>query len=153
MSRPARRSLELLRTDRIDLYLLHWRGAPPCGDGREFRRAGTGRPGQIRYWGISNFDVADLVDLDAVPGGAAVATDQVLHIVARRGLEHDLLPRAGGAAAGDREACPPSGQRRRDRVLWAQLSPHSLRHTAIILREPPSVCRGSRFGQDQQLST
>ncbi|MGH3886809.1 MAG: aldo/keto reductase [Pseudonocardiaceae bacterium] len=48
--------------------------------------------GQIRYWGVSNFDVSDLADLAAVAGGEAVATDQVLYNLLRRGPEYDLLP-------------------------------------------------------------
>jgi diketogulonate reductase-like aldo/keto reductase len=84
-------SLRRLRTDRLDLYLLHWRGAVPLADTveafGELQRAGA-----IRHWGVSNFDAADLRELGGVPGGDAVATDQVLYNLARRGIEYELLP-------------------------------------------------------------
>lgn len=85
------RSLARLRTDRIDLYLLHWRGSVPLEETVEafedLRRAG-----KIRHWGVSNFDPADLRELAAVPGADAMATNQVLYNLTRRGIEYDLLP-------------------------------------------------------------
>ncbi|MET4925356.1 aldo/keto reductase [Streptomyces sp. PSRA5] len=88
------RSLKRLRTDRIDLYLLHWRGAVPLEETvaafEELLRAG-----KIRHWGVSNFDPADLWELAGVPGGDAMATNQVLYNLTRRGIEYDLLPRCG----------------------------------------------------------
>jgi diketogulonate reductase-like aldo/keto reductase len=85
------RSLRRLETDRIDLYLLHWRGGVPLSETvagfEELRRAG-----KIRYWGVSNFDTADMEELMRVPEGEGCATDQVLYSVARRGPEFDLLP-------------------------------------------------------------
>jgi diketogulonate reductase-like aldo/keto reductase len=85
-------SLQRLRTDRLDLYLLHWRGPLPLEETIEAFTA-LGRAGKIRYWGVSNFDVSDLEELVALPGGAAVMTDQVLYNLTRRGIEYDLLPR------------------------------------------------------------
>jgi diketogulonate reductase-like aldo/keto reductase len=86
------RSLRRLRTDRIDLYLLHWREpSPPLAETMEAFMS-LQRGGKIRHYGVSNFDVADMVDLWSVPGGAAVATNQVLYNLARRGVELDLLP-------------------------------------------------------------
>ncbi|KND58613.1 Oxidoreductase, aldo/keto reductase family [Candidatus Burkholderia verschuerenii] len=85
------RSLRRLQTDRIDLYLLHWRGGedlPGVVAGFEKLR----RDGKIRHWGVSNFDVDDLEELFALDGGDACATDQILYNVARRGPEFDLLP-------------------------------------------------------------
>lgn len=85
------RSLSRLRTDRIDLYLLHWRGAVPLADTVEaFERLRA--DGKIRHWGVSNFDVADLRELDRVAGGARCAANEVYYSVSRRGVEHDLLP-------------------------------------------------------------
>ena len=85
------RSLRRLRTDRIDLYLLHWRGPHPlAATVRAFEELVGG--GKIRRWGVSNLDVDDLTELAGVPGGGAVATDQVLYNLTRRGIEHDLLP-------------------------------------------------------------
>jgi len=84
-------SLRRLRTDRIDLYLLHWRGAIPLEHtlkGFESLIAA----GKIRSWGVSNFDVEDLEELASLPGGQASATNQVLYNLTRRGIEWDLLP-------------------------------------------------------------
>jgi diketogulonate reductase-like aldo/keto reductase len=84
-------SLKRLGTDRIDLYLLHWPGSIPLADtidGFDDLIAA----GKIRQWGVSNFDVADMEELDADPRGEEVATNQVLYNLARRGIEFDLLP-------------------------------------------------------------
>jgi len=85
------RSLRRLRTDRLDLYLLHWRGGVPLAEtiGAFDRLVAAGK---IRYWGVSNLDVGDMEELFALPGGAACATDQVLYHVSARGIEWDLLP-------------------------------------------------------------
>lgn len=85
------RSLRRLRTDRIDLYLLHWRGRHPLAETLE-AFAELVRAGKIRYWGVSNFDTDDMEELTGLPGGAAVATNQVLYNLSRRGIEYDLLP-------------------------------------------------------------
>jgi diketogulonate reductase-like aldo/keto reductase len=85
------RSLKRLRTDRIDLYLLHWRGSHPLADTvtafEQLRQAG-----KIRYWGVSNFDTGDMQELARRPDGAHCATNQVLYHVGSRGIEYDLLP-------------------------------------------------------------
>jgi diketogulonate reductase-like aldo/keto reductase len=85
------RSLKRLETDRIDLYLLHWRGRIPLAETIEAFEI-LMAAGRIRYWGVSNFDVDDMEDLAATRGGDAVATDQVLYNLTRRGIEFDLLP-------------------------------------------------------------
>ena len=85
------RSLERLRTDRIDLYLLHWRGSIPLAETLEgFER--LMRDGKIRHYGVSNFDRADMADWVALKGGDTVAADQVLYNLSRRSPEWDLLP-------------------------------------------------------------
>jgi diketogulonate reductase-like aldo/keto reductase len=84
-------SLRRLRTDRIDLYLLHWRGRVPLADTIE-AFAALQQAGLIRYWGVSNFDVPDMKELTALPGGQEVATDQVLYNLSRRGPELNLFP-------------------------------------------------------------
>ena len=84
------RSLRRLGTDRIDLYLLHWRGQVPLAETVEAMEELL-RAGKIRTWGVSNFDVADMEQLLRA-GGAAVATNQVLYNLSRRGIEYDLLP-------------------------------------------------------------
>ncbi|MFL5952493.1 MAG: aldo/keto reductase [Gaiellaceae bacterium] len=84
-------SLRRLRTDRLDMYLLHWRGRIPLAETveafEELRAAG-----KIRHWGVSNFDVHDLAEVMTVAGGEHVETDQVLYSLARRAAEYELLP-------------------------------------------------------------
>jgi diketogulonate reductase-like aldo/keto reductase len=84
------RSLRRLRTDQLDLYHLHWRGAVPLAETLD-GFAALLRAGKIRYWGVSNFDVPDLEELRSLPGGREVATDQVLYNLSRRGIEWRLL--------------------------------------------------------------
>jgi len=87
------RSLRRLGTDRIDLYLLHWRGRTPFAETIEaFERLQDA--GKIRHWGVSNMDVRDMQEIDRAAGGHAVATNQVLYNLTRRGIEWDLLPQA-----------------------------------------------------------
>ncbi|HYG87447.1 MAG TPA: aldo/keto reductase [Azospirillum sp.] len=85
------RSLRRMRTDRIDLYLLHWRGSAPFAETVEAFETLV-RDGKIRHWGVSNLDLADMQELVNVPGGDAVQTDQVLYNLTRRGIEFDLQP-------------------------------------------------------------
>jgi diketogulonate reductase-like aldo/keto reductase len=85
------RSLKRLQTDRLDLYLLHWREEIPLEETLE-AFAALVRAGKIRYWGVSNFDIDDIKELVALPGGAAVATNQVMYNPATRGIEYDLMP-------------------------------------------------------------
>ncbi len=85
------RSLGRLNTDRLDLYLLHWRGNVPLAETMEAFRA-LQQSGKIRHYGVSNLDLADLRALWSVPGGQAVSTNQLLYNLTRRGIERDLLP-------------------------------------------------------------
>jgi diketogulonate reductase-like aldo/keto reductase len=85
------RSLERLGIERIDLYLLHWRGRHPLAETvRAFQKLRA--DGRIGAWGVSNFDVDDMNELFAVPDGKRCAVNQVLYNVAHRGIEWDLLP-------------------------------------------------------------
>jgi diketogulonate reductase-like aldo/keto reductase len=85
------RSLKRLRIDCLDCYLLHWPGEHPIAETVEAFETLKAQ-GKIRSWGVSNFDVADMQELIAVPGGNNVATNQVLYNLSRRGVEFDLLP-------------------------------------------------------------
>jgi len=89
----CRASLRRLGTDRLDLYLLHWRGGVPLAETAAALDALV-RAGDVLGWGVSNLDVDDLLELDGVAGGlgSACQTDQVLYNLSRRGPEHDLLP-------------------------------------------------------------
>jgi len=85
------RSLQRLRTDRIDLYLLHWRGSVPLAETLEaFTR--LQRDGKIRHYGVSNLDARAMQELWAVEGGAGTAANQVMYNLGTRGIEWDLLP-------------------------------------------------------------
>lgn len=85
------RSLERLKTDRLDLYLLHWRGGVPLTEtiiGFEHLKS----QGKIAHWGVSNFDTDDMNELYETPGGEGCAVNQVLYNLTRRGPEWDLVP-------------------------------------------------------------
>ena len=84
-------SLKRMGTDHIDLYLLHWPGSHPLEDTLT-AFAKLVEQGKIRYWGVSNFDVGELDELLALPGGDRCATNQILYNLTRRGIEWDLLP-------------------------------------------------------------
>ncbi len=85
------RSLSRLGTDRIDLYLLHWRGDHPlAATVQAFEELKAS--GKIGAWGVSNFDADDMEELRTVPAGGNVAANQVLYNLSRRGVEYDLLP-------------------------------------------------------------
>jgi aldehyde reductase len=85
------RSLRRLKTDRIDLYLLHWRGNVPLAETME-AFAALQKAGKIRHYGVSNLDLPDMRELWKTPGGKAVAVNQVLYNLTRRGIEWDLQP-------------------------------------------------------------
>jgi len=84
-------SLRRLRTDRLDLYLLHWGGNVPLAETVDaFER--LQRAGDIRHWGVSNLDTGAMAELWSLAGGQQVQTNQVLYNLARRGIEWDLRP-------------------------------------------------------------
>jgi diketogulonate reductase-like aldo/keto reductase len=134
------RSLKRLNTDRIDLYLLHWRGRPRLDETLSAFEALVSA-GAIRYWGMSNFDVSDMEELFALPGGDACVTNQVLYNLRRRGIEAGLLPwcRERGVPI---QAYSPIEQGRllRDRVLTGVAIRHRATTAQIalawVLRQP-----------------
>ncbi|GAB2811789.1 aldo/keto reductase [Streptomyces daliensis] len=94
-SEACHASLRRLGVERIDLYLLHWRGGVPLPETVEALESLV-REGSIGSWGVSNFDVDDLAALPGLPGPSAATglqTDQVLYNLTRRGPEYDLFPR------------------------------------------------------------
>src|ERR1700677_37254 len=85
------RSLARLKTDRLDCYLLHWRGAYPLAETvAAFEQLVSA--GKIRGWGVSNFDVDDLDEMLAVAGQGGIACNQVLYHLRERAIEHAVLP-------------------------------------------------------------
>ncbi|MEI9965377.1 MAG: aldo/keto reductase [Caulobacteraceae bacterium] len=90
LPRACEASLRRLNTDRIDLYLLHWRGSVPLAETVEAMQA-LQRDGKILRWGVSNLDLDDMEEL-VEAGGEGCATNQVLYNLSRRGPEFDLLP-------------------------------------------------------------
>jgi diketogulonate reductase-like aldo/keto reductase len=85
------RSLKRLRTDRLDCYLLHWRGGRPLADTvAAFERLRA--DGKILSWGVSNFDVDDLDEISRVGGAGKPACNQVLYHLRERAIEHALIP-------------------------------------------------------------
>lgn len=84
-------SLRRLKTDYLDLYLLHWSGNFSFAETIDAMEALIAQ-GKIRRWGVSNLDYDDMQALWQVPGGRECATNQVLYHLASRGIEYDLLP-------------------------------------------------------------
>jgi diketogulonate reductase-like aldo/keto reductase len=89
LPQACERSLARLKTDVIDLYLLHWRGGVPLAETAEAMERLKAQ-GKIRHWGVSNLDVSDLEELG--PALRHCMTDQVLYNLEARGVEFDLLP-------------------------------------------------------------
>jgi diketogulonate reductase-like aldo/keto reductase len=85
------RSLKRLKTDRLDCYLLHWRGSYPVGETvAAFHQ--LVHDDKIRSWGVSNFDTDDLDELLAIAGAGEIACNQVLYHLQERAIEHEVLP-------------------------------------------------------------
>jgi diketogulonate reductase-like aldo/keto reductase len=127
------RSLKRLKTDRIDLYLLHWRGGPKLKE----TLAGFQElieQGAIRYWGVSNFDVGDMEELFGLSGGDSCAGNQVLYNLRRRGIEAGLLPWCRERAIPIMAYSPfEQGRLLRDRVLTGVAIRHRATTAQIAL--------------------
>lgn len=91
MIAACERSLTRLGTDRLDLYLLHWRGGVPLEETVEALEQ-LKQSGKIIRWGVSNLDTRDMQELWSLPEGSQCMVNQVLYHAASRGIEHDLLP-------------------------------------------------------------
>src|SRR5471030_3290324 len=88
------RSLKRLKTDRLDCYLLHWRGSCPLAETvAAFEQLVSA--GKIRSWGVSNFDAGDLDEMLAVAGPGKIACNQVLYHLQERAIDHAVIPWCG----------------------------------------------------------
>lgn len=84
-------TLRNLRTDYLDMYLLHWRGSIPLEETVDAMEELV-KKGKIRSWGVSNLDTSDMKELFSVPNGDHCQVDQVLYHLGSRGIEYDLMP-------------------------------------------------------------
>ncbi|SEL42459.1 Aldo/keto reductase [Kosakonia sacchari] len=114
-------SLRRLKTDALDLYLLHWRGNYSLAETVEVMET-LMQQGKIRRWGVSNLDYSDMQELSRVSGGKACATDQVLYHLGSRGIEFDLLPWCQQQAMPVMAYCPlAQAGRLRDGLLESRV--------------------------------
>jgi diketogulonate reductase-like aldo/keto reductase len=131
--RSCEASLRRLDTDRMDLYLLHWRGGVPLADTVEAFEA-LRHAGKIRYWGISNFDTDDMEELLGVDGGGAAQTNQILYNLSSRGIEYDLVPWSNERGIPLMAYSPVNqGSLGRERSLQAIADRHGVTTTQIAL--------------------
>lgn len=114
-------SLRRLKTDVLDLYLLHWRGNYSLAETVEVMET-LMQQGKIRRWGVSNLDYSDMQELSRVSGGKGCATDQVLYHLGSRGIEFDLLPWCQQQAMPVMAYCPlAQAGRLRDGLLESRV--------------------------------
>jgi diketogulonate reductase-like aldo/keto reductase len=127
------RSLQRLRTDRIDIYLLHWRGQVPL----EETVAGFEKlkqDGKIRHWGVSNLDTRDMNELAACTNGGNCATNQLLYNLGERGIEWDLKPLLDEAGMPLMAYCPlGEGRLLQDATLAVLAERHGVTPASIAL--------------------
>jgi diketogulonate reductase-like aldo/keto reductase len=134
------RSLRRLKTDHLDLYLLHWRGSVPLAetiDAFEHLK----RDGKIGAWGVSNFDATDMAELAALTNGANCVVNQVLYHLGERGIEWDTLAACARANVMVMAYSPlGQGQLLQHKALSQLASKHAVSPAAIalafVLRQP-----------------
>lgn len=132
--RSCDESLKRLRTDYLDLYLLHWRGSVPLAETVECMERLV-KAGKIKRWGVSNFDVSDMEELWSVPSGNNCAVDQVLYHVGSRGIEYDLIPWLNTHGLAVMAYCPlAQGGRLRGSSAYDTLLPIAGRHGISVLQ-------------------
>ena len=127
------RSLARLRTDRIDLYLLHWRGRHPLAETVEaFEQLKA--DGKIRHWGVSNLDSSEMDELSNVSASASCAANQVLYHLGERGIEWDLIAKCHSLGAAVMAYTPlGEGMIMHDPAVIAAADRHGVEPSAIAL--------------------
>jgi diketogulonate reductase-like aldo/keto reductase len=133
MPDACERSLKRLNTDRIDLYLLHWKGSHPLAETvSAFERLKL--QGKIRHWGVSNFDVADMHRLQSLPAGSSCIANQVLYSLEERSIEWDLLPHCLKSNIALMAYCPlGQGRLAADPALLPIARKHGVAPAAVAL--------------------
>jgi diketogulonate reductase-like aldo/keto reductase len=131
--RACEASLKNLKTDVLDLYLLHWRGSHPLSDTfaafEELRAAG-----KIRHYGVSNFDVGDLDELEKLVPNTGCAANQVMYNLSDRGIEWNLYPRCHKDKIAVMAYCPlGQGRLINNRGLEPIAKKHQVTSAAIAL--------------------
>ncbi|HJW52818.1 MAG TPA: aldo/keto reductase [Burkholderiaceae bacterium] len=132
-----------LRSDTIDLYLLHWRGGVPLSQTvAAFERLLASE--QLRFWGVSNFDLDDMQDLGKVDGGTHCVANQVYYSASHRGIEYDLLPWQRDNGVRAMAYCPiDQGALASDRKLASLAGEHGLTAAQLalawVLRHPDLI--------------
>ena len=131
--KACERSLKRLRTDVLDLYLLHWQGSYP------FEETIAGmldlqQEGKIRQWGVSNMDVDEMEEIFSVRKGSTCAVNQILYNLSRRGVEYDLLPWCKARSVPVMAYSPiEQGRILKDRVLASVAKRHGVTPAQIAL--------------------
>ena len=127
------KSLKRLKVERIDLYLLHWRGSFPLADTvAAFERLRGA--GKIGAWGVSNFDIADMAELARLEAGRHCAANQVMYHLGERGIEWQLLPEAQRAPMPVMAYCPlGQGELTRNAVVVWLAKKHNVAPSAVAL--------------------
>jgi diketogulonate reductase-like aldo/keto reductase len=127
------RSLARLAIDRIDLYLLHWRGSTPLAETVDAFEQLVHQQ-RIARWGVSNFDVADMQELCSLTAGVHCTANQVYYSASRRGVEFDLLPWLQSHRMALMAYCPfDEGRLLGDRTLAAIGSKHGVSSAQVAL--------------------
>lgn len=135
LHRSINHSLRLLRTDYLDLYLLHWRGNIPLQETVECMEELV-REGKIRAWGVSNFDIDDMEELFSMPDGNHCLVNQVLYHLGSRGIEYSLKPWMDAHDVALMAYCPlaQAGELQRGLVEHPVLNRIAAEHQTTVLQ-------------------
>lgn len=127
------RSLERLRVDTVDLYLLHWKSQHPLQETIEAFETLRER-GLIRSWGVSNFDTTDMKAMHRLENGDRCVANQVYYSLGARGVEYDLLPWQAAHSVATMAYCPlDQGRLVNDKRLRPLAQKHDATHAQIAL--------------------